>query len=113
MAKMDFTFELLCQARQEQKGRKYLLPSGENAAMYRNCAFDVAEEFADVVNICKLWLEKIGESSLYLGRDIQEIIRVVEEYGEYSLALAAIGKDEIAVERIVPHQMYIIEGRCS
>jgi hypothetical protein len=71
-----------------------------NEAEQRNCAFDVAEEVADVVNICELWLKKAKTLSERLAISAIEV--QAQKLGESVMDAVQDGKDEIEVKRVVP-----------
>lgn len=98
----------LAQIRQERAGAKYVLPSGENAAMYRDCGLDIMEELADAWNIANLWEQRLRAASVqnedidfYLSR-----LRIKLDNGaKYVAAIRRFLPDEfkrdlIAVERV-------------
>ena len=141
---IDFSFYQLCEARQEQKGKKYeyfqcskcgehfsvmfaqkdiegkehsiLRPDyitcdgileRHNQAEKRNCALDVAEELADIVNICQLWLDKEG-SRFFWAANVRALMKESKRWGDFMLRIAKNGKDEIPleVERVVPKKRH-------
>ena len=140
---IKFSFDQLCEARQQEKGQKYeylqcskcgystvdmlvdswlesrlhdgcllhknIRQTGcdgilerHNQAERRNCAFDIAEELADVVNICELWLDK--EDSFFWAANISALMVVAKGWGDLLLRIAKNRKDEIEVERVVPNE---------
>ncbi len=68
-----------------------------NAAMHRNCAYDVAQKLADAVNILELWQEKDVNAVPLLSPVLQ-----LEKMGRMFLRLAESGVDEYPVKRLVP-----------
>jgi len=78
------------------KGWCSRLPELFNAAIYRNCALDVAEELADAVNILTLWKRK--GISADLSENLDAVMDELRDTGEWLLKQE--GKDEYHVERI-------------
>ena len=60
---MNTVLESMAKIRQERAGAKYIMPTGENQALYRDNCTDMMEELTDLVNICNLLRQRLGKLS--------------------------------------------------
>ena len=73
------TLKELSNIRRSYAGAKYLMPSGENQADYRNSILDIAEELADALHIGELTKSKVVRYNGELTPEVAELINELNQ----------------------------------
>ncbi len=97
----------LAELRQEKAGQKYLMPNGENQALYRDNGYDILEELADSLNILQLWQLRLPQDEATIRCCDCLRIRIMEAT-DWVLKLRGwypdTGRDLIPTERAVKQE---------
>ena len=104
------TLKELSDIRRSYAGAKYLMPTGENQADYRNSILDIAEELADALHIGELTNSKVMRYNIEMADEtadlIDEMSGNLERAFEIVLELkkllpASYSEDAMYVERAI------------
>ena len=76
------TLKELSDIRRSYAGAKYLMPSGENQADYRNSILDIAEELSDALHIAELTKHKVVRYNIEMAPEAAELVNELNTYLE-------------------------------